>query len=73
MIEQMGQMERELTWVRAEVGRQQDYARAAFADQDHIQYCQDQLLVSWSTLCKRTQLLEPCLQHKVMLCVQLRP
>jgi len=43
LINQMGQMERELTWVRAELGRQANYARAAFADQDHVQYCQEQL------------------------------
>lgn len=45
MLEQMGQMERELVWVRAEVGRQQAYAQTSFCDHDHIRYCQEHLLV----------------------------
>ena len=45
IAEQLRQMEQELGWVRSEVGRQQEYAKAAFADQDHINYCQEQLQV----------------------------
>jgi hypothetical protein len=53
VVEQGDHMKRELVWVRTEVERQQDYARASFLDVDHLQYCQEHLLVcaEWLMSC----------------------
>jgi hypothetical protein len=40
----MEHMTRELVWVRAELGRQRDYALTAFSDQDHAEYVEQHLL-----------------------------
>jgi len=43
--EQMEGIEQELCWLQGELGRQQEYALAAFSDLDYVKYCQEQLQV----------------------------
>lgn len=45
LITQMEATEQELAWLQGELHQQQEYARAAFSDSDHVQYCEEQLQV----------------------------